>query len=202
MENQKLQRLGKISVEEHEDIVPGSSKRVAVRAVGIISQKLTWTDATMNEDGTVIALLNYNYVVFFYRSSAETVADALQSRECPLISSTERTTIHRQFESLTFMPFPYYVVTSECLFKEACTLNVYRYKLMLHEQTMLPSLTPENSSSQHAFEISTVMALFNPPMSRLLLGWLVVLSLLLVPLIAITFTRFMMQKFVSDLSER
>jgi len=198
MENHKFQRLGKISVEEHEDITPGSSKAVTVRAVGTISHKLTWTDATMNEDGTVIALLNYNYILFFYRSPAETVADALQSSECPLITPTERTSINRQYESLTFMPFPYYVVTSECLFKEACTLNVYRYKLMFHEQTMFPSLTPAKSPSQYGFEISTANALFNLPLSRILLLWLAVLALVLVPLIAIIFVRKMAQKIVSE----
>jgi hypothetical protein len=198
MENHKFQRLGKISVEEHEDITPGSSKAVTVRAVGTISHKLTWTDATMNEDGTVIALLNYNYILFFYRSPAETVADALQSNECPLITPTERTSINRQYESLTFMPFPYYVVTSECLFKEACTLNVYRYKLIFHEQTMFPSLTPAKSPSQYGFEISTANALFNLPLSRILLLWLAVLALVLVPLIAIIFVRKMAQKIVSE----
>jgi hypothetical protein len=201
MENKKFQRLGKISVEEHEGIAPGSSKAVTVSAVGTISHKLTWTDATMNEDGTVIALLNYNYVLFFYRSPAKSVADALQSSECPLITPTERTSVNRQFESLTFMPFPYYVVTSECLFKEACTLKVYRYKLIFHKQTMFPSLTPAKSPSQHGFEMSTATALFNLPFSRLLLVWLAGLALVLVPLIAMIFRK-MTQKLVSEISKQ
>lgn len=125
-----MQRLGKISIEDHASITPGTSKQVCISAVGQLSERLTWTDATMNVGGTLIAVLSYEKIVFFPRAPSQTVANALQSAACTFMPRTDVSPEERQFEAITFMPFPYYAVTSECLNKAPSAFNIYSYELV------------------------------------------------------------------------
>jgi hypothetical protein len=180
-------------------MIPGSSRIVTFNAVGSISQQLTWTDATMNVNGTLIALLSYKSTRFFPRSSSQTVADALQSSACPFISPTEMTSTQHQFESLTFMPFPYYAVTSECFNKVPCTLNVYRYKLIFQENATEPTVMPEKNPSTPVVVGSSKAT--KPVISswiKTLLVPLLIVSLLLITLVAIIIFRIMKQKTLND----
>jgi hypothetical protein len=84
----------------------------------------------MNVDGNLIAVLSYQKVVFFFRAPSQTVANALQNAACTFMPRTDVSPKERQFEAITFMPFPYYAVTSECLNKVPGAFNIYRYELV------------------------------------------------------------------------
>eukprot|EP00590_Aulacoseira_subarctica_P007916 CAMPEP_0172427008 /NCGR_PEP_ID=MMETSP1064-20121228/40152_1 /TAXON_ID=202472 /ORGANISM="Aulacoseira subarctica , Strain CCAP 1002/5" /LENGTH=292 /DNA_ID=CAMNT_0013170967 /DNA_START=525 /DNA_END=1403 /DNA_ORIENTATION=+ len=124
-----LQRVVKISVDSHENLSPGSSSNVPFAAVGKVSQDATWTDATMNRKGNLIAVRSWNKIFFYPRDESQTVEDALGGMACPFVSSTVMRKSQDQFESVTFMPFPYYAEASECLNKKACELTITRYEL-------------------------------------------------------------------------
>jgi hypothetical protein len=179
-------------------MIPGSSRIVTVNAVGSISQQITWTDATMNVNGTLIALLSYKSTRFFPRSSSQTVADALQSSACSFISPTETTSTQHRFESLSFMPFPYYAVTSECLNKVPCTLNVYRYKLIFQENATEPTMVPAKNSSTPIEGSSKATESVSSSWIKTLLVPLLIVSLLLISLATIVIFRTMKQKTLNN----
>mmetsp|Transcript_9914 Transcript_9914/g.14317 ORF Transcript_9914/g.14317 Transcript_9914/m.14317 type:complete len:421 (+) Transcript_9914:32-1294(+) len=125
-----LERVGKISVESHQNLSPGSSLTVPVTAVASFLEEHTWTDATMNREGNLIAVRASNNIYFFPRDQSQTVKDALQGTPCPFVSATVMRQNQTQFESVTFLPFPYYAEASECSNEIACDLSITRYKLV------------------------------------------------------------------------
>jgi len=127
-----LQRVGKISVDLHGHLTPGSSTNVSITAVGKISQTATWTDGTMNREGNLIAIRSWNRIWFYPRNSSQTIAAALESEVCPFVSQSTIDWDQTQFESVTFMPFPYYAEASECILGEQCTLDISLYKLLFN----------------------------------------------------------------------
>lgn len=127
---QYLQRIGKISVQQHEGVLPGTSVTVQTDAVGKVSTQRTWTDAVMNYEGNLIAVRSNSDIVFYPRNSTQTVADALGSTACGFVSQTQMLSNQKQFESVIFMPFPYFAEASECLNASPCTVSVTRYKLL------------------------------------------------------------------------
>jgi len=108
---------------------PGSSKRVKISAVGKISKQITWTDASMNRDGNLIAVRGYSQVVFYPRTSSQTVADSLGGTACSFNSRTVARSNQNQYEGVTFMAHPYFAEASECLNKMPCNVEVTRHKL-------------------------------------------------------------------------
>jgi hypothetical protein len=138
-----LQRLGKISVEEHENLSPGSLKTVKIKASTKFSSKLTWTDATMNSEGNLITLRSYQRALYYPRAPWQTVSEALGGTPCSYKSvSMILNNDQRRYESISFMPFPYYVEASECWEELPCVLNVTRYKLLFPPSSPSFSLPP------------------------------------------------------------
>jgi hypothetical protein len=126
-----LQRLGKISVYDHESLSPGTSSTMIVNNVGALStQSVAWTDATMNLEGNLIAVRSYGSIMFFPRMSSQTVQDALGGAACSFISQSVLLYNQKQFEAVSFMPSPYYAEASECYGGKKCTLQVTQYKLL------------------------------------------------------------------------
>jgi hypothetical protein len=118
-------------VYEHESLTPGLSKSVLINDLGPIStQTAAWTDATMNLEGNLIAMRSYGFILFFPRGPSQTVQVALGSAACSFISQSAMLYNQKQFESVTFMPSPYYAEASECMGGKKCTLHVTRYKLV------------------------------------------------------------------------
>ena len=129
---QDLQRVGKISVEDHQKLSLGSSKKVPVTSVAKISKAGTWTDAAISQDGGLIAVRTTDFVLFYSRSSSQTVADVLGGDACSFVADSYLHLNSAQFESITFSPFPYYAEANECPQGNPCSLHVYKRKLLFN----------------------------------------------------------------------
>jgi hypothetical protein len=143
-----LQRLGKISVQEHESVTPGSSKEVYISSVSELSiNTLEWTDGSMNLEGNLIAVRTYKGIKFFPRTPFQTVADALGSAACNYSFRTIMRSDQRQFESVTFVSSQRVAEASECLDALSCTLNVTSYRLLFNAATNNSSTSPSRQVS-------------------------------------------------------
>ncbi len=142
-----LQRLGKISVQEHEGATPGSSKEVYISSVSEISiNTLVWTDGTMNLEGNLIAIRSYKGIKFFPRTPFQTVADALGSSPCNYTFRTMLRSDQRQFESVTLVSSQRVAEASECLYALPCTLNVTSYRLLFNAATNISTSASRQAS--------------------------------------------------------
>jgi hypothetical protein len=141
--DRKDQRIGKIPVEEHENLTTpsqttyyskGYNNFVLVKAVTQASVQIPWTGADMSRDGTLIAARRESKVYFFARDvqMGQTVEDAMSSPPCSFISKTDMTGLHqKQSEAITFLGSSKYsfAETSECYKKGPCKLPVPSFKL-------------------------------------------------------------------------
>jgi hypothetical protein len=129
-----LQRLGKISVKQHEKLYLGSSKDIVINAVSKLSiNSMEWTDGTMNLQGNLIAIRSYKVIKFFPRTPFQTVADAVGSAACNYTYQTLLRKDQVQYESVVFMSSQRIAEASECLYALPCTLNISTYKLLFYD---------------------------------------------------------------------
>lgn len=120
-------------MEEHRNLAAGSFKAVSISAVSKLPMNpIEFTDATMNLEGNLIALRDYERILFFPRTPLQTVADALESSACDFESPTELLSDQRQFESVTFLSSLCVAEVSECLNALPCTLNAAVYRLIFN----------------------------------------------------------------------
>lgn len=129
-----LQRLGKISVKQHESLDLGSTKEVFINSVSKLSiNSVQWTDSAMNLEGNLIAIRSYKVINFFPRTPFQTVSDALGGAAC---NYTYRTLLRKdqvQYESVAFMSSQRIAEASECMYALPCTLNISSYTLLFHD---------------------------------------------------------------------
>jgi len=76
--------------------------------------------------------LSFYFVLFYSRSSSETVADVLGGDACSFVADSYLHLNSAQFESITFSPFPYYAEANECPQGNPCSLHVYKRKLLFN----------------------------------------------------------------------
>jgi len=144
-----LQRLGKISVQEHANLAAGSIKAVSMSAVSKLSMSaFEFTDASMNLDGNLIALRDYEKIMFYPRTHLQTVAGALESWACNFTSQTEQLSDQRQYESVTFFSSQRVAEVSECLNELPCTLYMASYRLIFNPTPIhsMPAFQPSAPS--------------------------------------------------------
>ncbi len=145
-----LQRLGKISVQEHANLAAGSFKAVFISAVSKLSMNaFEITDASMNLDGNLIALRDYEKIMFYPRTPLQTVAAALESLACNFTSQTELLSDQRQYESVTFFSSQRVAEASECLNELPCTLSMASYRLIFNPTPIhsMPAFQPSAPSA-------------------------------------------------------
>jgi hypothetical protein len=131
-----LQRLGKISVKQHEKLYLGSSKDIVIISVSKLSiNSMEWTDGTMNLQGNLIAIRSYKVIKFFPGTPFQTVADAMGSAACNYtyqILWKEQV----QYESVVFVSSQHIAEASECLYALPCTLKISTYKLLFYDASV------------------------------------------------------------------
>lgn len=136
-------------MEEHTNLAAGSFKAVSISAVSKLPMNpIEFTDATMNLEGNLIALRDYERILFFPRTPLQTVANALESSACDFESPTELLSDQRQFESVTFLSSLQFAEVSECLNALPCTLNAAVYRLIFNIAPIQsrPAFPPPNSA--------------------------------------------------------
>ena len=125
-----MQRLGKISVNSHKNLTTGRSYNVSIEAVGTFSENGTWTDAAINAEGNLIAVRTNRNIFFYPRSPSQTIAAAIKGSRCKFYAKSNKYSSEGDFESVTFMPFPFYAETAECVNQTLCYVKIPRYELL------------------------------------------------------------------------